>query len=423
MKAFYGSRFSPHMTRTPEGFLICHGVPICRTGTQEYLPQEIGVQERDKPIITVLRTPAEVFKPAAIASFEGKPVTDDHPPVALDSTNYSAYTKGAIQNVRRGTGEDDDKLVCDIVIYDSTLISKVEAGKREISCGYDCKYIPNGDGTYHQAGIIGNHVAIVDSGRAGHDVAIKDTKPKGGTRMARKSILQRMFATFVKDADPDEIQEAAKAVSDAENGPDKEPDAPDAGKDDDLQDVMDAIDALNERISNIAASRNEAPDDTEDADPEEEDPDNATESLDALEDQLSPDDEDDEDDTQDSDEGEESVTVDPEKIQDDEDPDEEPAPVPDDKRAAADKAIALRIIRSLKPIVATMPYEQRRRASDAMSRAVKKALRVRVTQPLAGGYGTLTKRSVKDAAYNKMGDPRAFGEACRKFNPHIHQDK
>ena len=85
MRAFYGSRFSPHMTRTPEGFLICHSVPICRTGTQEYLPQEIGVEE-DKPIITALRTPAEVFKPAAIASFEGKPVTDEHPPVALDSS-------------------------------------------------------------------------------------------------------------------------------------------------------------------------------------------------------------------------------------------------------------------------------------------------------------------------------------------------
>ena len=398
MRAFYGSRFSPHMTRTPEGFLICHSVPICRTGTQEYLPQEIGVEE-DKPIITVLRTPAEVFKPAAIASFEGKPVTDDHPPVALDSTNYSAYTKGAIQNVRRGTGEDDDKLVCDIVIYDSTLISKVEAGKREISCGYDCKYIPNGDGTYHQADIIGNHVAIVDSGRAGHDVAIKDAKPKGGTRMAKKSILQRMFASFVKDAEPEEIQEAAKAVSDAENGPDKAPDAPDTGKDDDLQEVMDTIDALNERISNIAASRNEAPDDTEDADPDEEGPDNATESLDALEDQLSPDDEEEGDDTQDSDDGEESVTVDPEKIQDDEDP------TPTDNQAV-EKAVALRIIRSLKPIVASMPAEQRRKASDAMSRAIKKVLRVRGTQPLAGGYGTLTKRSVKDTAYNKMGDPR-----------------
>ncbi|MDY6303915.1 MAG: DUF2213 domain-containing protein [Succiniclasticum sp.] len=160
MKAFYGSRFSPHMTKTPEGFLICHSVPICRTGEQEYLPREIGVEEEKRPIITVLRTPEEVFKPAAIASFEGKPVTDDHPPVPLDSSNYSTYTKGAVQNVHRGTGEDDDKLVCDIVLYDSVLISKVEAGKREISCGYDCKYIPNGDGTYHQADIIGNHAAV-----------------------------------------------------------------------------------------------------------------------------------------------------------------------------------------------------------------------------------------------------------------------
>lgn len=55
MKAFYGSRFSPHMTKTPEGFLICHSVPICRTGEQEYLPREIGVEEEKRPIITILK--------------------------------------------------------------------------------------------------------------------------------------------------------------------------------------------------------------------------------------------------------------------------------------------------------------------------------------------------------------------------------
>ena len=103
MRAFYGSRISPHLTRTPEGYLICLGVPICRTGSQEYLPQEIGV-ESDKSIINVLRSPQEVFKPAVIASFEGKPVTDDYPPVGLDASNYSSYTKGVVQNVRRGTG-------------------------------------------------------------------------------------------------------------------------------------------------------------------------------------------------------------------------------------------------------------------------------------------------------------------------------
>ena len=33
--AYYGARISPHMTRTPEGYLICHDVPINRTGDQE----------------------------------------------------------------------------------------------------------------------------------------------------------------------------------------------------------------------------------------------------------------------------------------------------------------------------------------------------------------------------------------------------
>lgn len=37
MKAYYGDRISPHMTESPEGYLICHDVPIARTGPQEYL--------------------------------------------------------------------------------------------------------------------------------------------------------------------------------------------------------------------------------------------------------------------------------------------------------------------------------------------------------------------------------------------------
>ena len=36
-----------------------------------------------------------------------------------------------------------------------------------------------------------------------------------------KSILQRMFVSFVKDADPEEIQEAAKAVEEALGEPEK----------------------------------------------------------------------------------------------------------------------------------------------------------------------------------------------------------
>ena len=68
------------MTTTPEGFLICLDVPIARTGTQEYLGYELGLEDRTNDLFTVNRTEEEVFSPATIASFEGKCVTADHPP-------------------------------------------------------------------------------------------------------------------------------------------------------------------------------------------------------------------------------------------------------------------------------------------------------------------------------------------------------
>lgn len=48
MIAFYGSRLSEHMIRTPEGYLICKDVPIARTGTQEYRGSEFGGADSEK---------------------------------------------------------------------------------------------------------------------------------------------------------------------------------------------------------------------------------------------------------------------------------------------------------------------------------------------------------------------------------------
>ena len=41
--AYYGTKISPHMDRTPEGYLICRDVPINRTGTQVYLAGELNL--------------------------------------------------------------------------------------------------------------------------------------------------------------------------------------------------------------------------------------------------------------------------------------------------------------------------------------------------------------------------------------------
>lgn len=411
MKAFYGDRFKPHMTKTPEGFLVCHSVPICRTGVQQYLPSELGVDGHG--LIDVLRNEDEVFKPSAVASFEGKPVTDEHPPTGVDTANYGSYIKGTVQNVRRGTGEDSTKLICDLVIYDAALISKIDAGKRDVSCGYDCKYIDNGDGTYHQADIVGNHVAVVDAGRAGHEVSIRDSKPKGERRMGKKNILQRMFAAFAKDAEPEDIREAARAVDAAENGElqAKTEPAPQETHDEDMDLVINAIHELNQKIEALSQAK------AQDEEPEEP----PKSALDSLEEQLAGKSCD-----EDPAENEESVTVSPEQLNDEEpeevqedlteEQDEEPEEVQEEEEKVQDRAISLAMLRAMKPIIASMPKAQQKKASDALNRAVKKAM-VKSTQPLPGGYGALGQRKTADALA-KQGNPRAFGENCRKFNPH-----
>lgn len=61
MIAYYGSKISKHMTRTPEGFLICHDVPIARIGQQEYLAGELNLPgDPDRPV-QVQRKPEDVF--------------------------------------------------------------------------------------------------------------------------------------------------------------------------------------------------------------------------------------------------------------------------------------------------------------------------------------------------------------------------
>lgn len=116
MKAYYGSRISPNMTETPEGYLVAHNVPVARTGYQEYLGREIGLDTDDR--VKVYRDPDEVFSPKTMASFEGKSVTNDHPPVGLDAENTRDYEMGHTTNVRRGTGADSDLLLADLIIKD-----------------------------------------------------------------------------------------------------------------------------------------------------------------------------------------------------------------------------------------------------------------------------------------------------------------
>ncbi len=82
-------RLGENQGLTPEGFLLCENVPIARTGLMMYGAGEIHVNGEfldgdDKGLIRVTRHEDDVFHPRTLSSFEGKSVTDDHPPEGVD---------------------------------------------------------------------------------------------------------------------------------------------------------------------------------------------------------------------------------------------------------------------------------------------------------------------------------------------------
>ena len=122
---------------THDGFLICQGVPVARTGELLYAPGELPIPPSPDGLIRVFRTEDAVFDPASMASFEGKTLVDTHPMSGEDVTpaNWRQHAIGHTQNVCRGTGEQAHVLLADIVVKDAAAIAAVRAGVHPRACG------------------------------------------------------------------------------------------------------------------------------------------------------------------------------------------------------------------------------------------------------------------------------------------------
>lgn len=152
--------------RLPNGRLITEGY-LARTGILEYTDSN-GARKEYRP-------PDEVFRPDSIASFEGVPLTDNHP-TGLLNANAKGHVVGTITKVRR----EDDKIKAQIVVFDKSTIEKMEKGKIHLSAGYQVDLdrtpgvTPQGE-KYDavQRMIFADHVALVEKGRAGPEVRIR----------------------------------------------------------------------------------------------------------------------------------------------------------------------------------------------------------------------------------------------------------
>jgi hypothetical protein len=176
--AMQGSmQLGPKREMLPNGTLLCRDVPIARTGWMLYGAGEIPLEPDSRGVIYVQRTADELFNPEVITSFMGAPVVRGHMDVTDD--NRATVTKGiTTTNVRRGTGDDADVLLADLLVTDPALIRAInEEGLREVSAGYDASYRQTGEGVGVQYQIRANHIALVERGRCGPRCAIGDQAP------------------------------------------------------------------------------------------------------------------------------------------------------------------------------------------------------------------------------------------------------
>lgn len=173
---------------------------LTRTGVFAYRQPDGSVRREYRP-------DAEVFAPESLESFELTPVTDDHPPSLLTTDNAQQYTRGSVGN---GVRRDGSHVAAPLAVFDALLAEKMERGKVHVSCGYTCDLdetpgmTPDGE-RYDaiQRNIRGNHVAIVDVGRA-------------GTALVRMDGAAEMITTDArKDHDMDELEKLKAALAEA----------------------------------------------------------------------------------------------------------------------------------------------------------------------------------------------------------------
>lgn len=155
------------MQKTHDGFLQGRAC-LTNVGVFPY-PQPDGSTRME------LRCPDEVFDPESLATLNGKPLTNDHPPEGVKPETAKMLQVGSIAS----PSTDPYRVYGNVSVTDADAIRDVSSGKRALSCGYTCELdatpgvwmgVPY---THVQRKIRYNHVAIVDRGRAGDDAVLR----------------------------------------------------------------------------------------------------------------------------------------------------------------------------------------------------------------------------------------------------------
>jgi hypothetical protein len=156
------------MEKTSEGF-IKGTARVTRTGIFTY-------RKADGTVRKELRHPNDVFSLDSLSSMKMIPITNLHPSAKLVTVDNAKEL--AIGYTGENVVPDGKFVTVPIAITTTDGIAAVEAGRKELSLGYEVE-LEETPGRYDgedydcvQKNITYNHLAIVDVGRAGQDVRL-----------------------------------------------------------------------------------------------------------------------------------------------------------------------------------------------------------------------------------------------------------
>ena len=156
------------------GWITIKDNPILKAGIFPYLGSEIGQGETAR-VYKVLRSEEELSKTETIKSFELVPLINEH--FVLGELGTDTDDKPIDGIVGESIYFEAPYLKSNIKVFGKHIKKLIEVGKIELSAGYSCKYIPvenNPDYDFIQTDIRANHLALVEAGRNGSDVAVQD---------------------------------------------------------------------------------------------------------------------------------------------------------------------------------------------------------------------------------------------------------
>lgn len=227
--------------------------PISKVGVFPYSGAQISPDLPADQVFYILRPADELGAPDCLKSFKLLPFVDDHTMLGPNAPGLTPAEEKGIHGVIGEEVEFDGQYIrANLKVFSDYLAANIQAGKREVSSGYRCRYDMT-PGVYEgvpydgvQREIRGNHLALVEQGRMGPDVAVLDHSKMSfsfdakeaaimpeptatpATKVDLKSMPVAEFLALMKEAGPilAELKAAGLAEPDDETAP-----APAAGGD------------------------------------------------------------------------------------------------------------------------------------------------------------------------------------------------